>query len=490
MSEAIGAPPREIAPREGSPMDRRLWVFLVLAGAVLAGVVVFTSSLPLALIPLAGLGVLLLLFVNPSWGIIFLVFLQTVNRLFSVLVGTLPFFTVNRFLVFWLLLAILVQRYLIRSGLTFFRHPLNPLLLVDGIWLTIGLLMAPSFTYAVRFYPMYIGGLLFFFLIYQLIRTERQLKVVLLGWLILFCNSGLVSLVGYRLTGARIFGVQGPEEFRRVGSIASVEANNFAILLVLSLVAVGVFFWWKGAGTWGRLGLAALAAAFVSLLSRTYSRTGMLLLLVALAAYVLRYWRRIDPSLLIGALLLWPLIPQAVWDRFLTIKEVRGLRLSEDKSIGNRIGLTLMLPRVMADYPLFGVGPGNIAYLTTLPEFRDYVSRTEAGTGFDAHSTYVGILGEEGLVGFAIFVSLLWLVFRDLAVCRRLAAGLERTFLWCTVEAMTLILPLYLLASFTLDVRYRKEFWFLAGIPIIVRRLLEARAKRQEENVPPSTGAA
>ena len=83
------------------------------------------------------------------------------------------------------------------------------------------------------------------------------------------------------------------------------------------------------------------------------------------------------------------------------------------------------------------------------------------------------LIGETGIIGFAIFVYLIGLCVRDLLVCRRLTRNSEGTFLWCLVQALTLIMPLYFLGAATLEAASKPTFWIIVAMPIIIRRLVD-----------------
>jgi len=167
--------------------------------------------------------------------------------------------------------------------------------------------------------------------------------------------------------------------------------------------------------------------------------------------------------------------------RFNSISKVTRLLHSEDQSISNRIGLTLILPKIVAMNPVFGIGPGNFPFVTSQLEYRDYVARNMKGVGYRSHNQYGQVIGETGIIGFIIFMTLLGACIRDLIVAQRLVARSEGSFLWCLVEALTLCLPLLLLGAATLEVATKASFWLFMAMPIIARRLLEEQAAESNQ---------
>lgn len=471
---------------------------LVVSGVFLALAAIFSVPLPLILLPFAAAGVMVLFFLRPTWGIIIAVFLLSIKRLFSVFVGIIPLFTVNRALIFWVVTCFLLHRFVLKTREQIYRHDQNKIALLFGIWYTISTILALDKRYAFQAYDQAMGNLLFFFLIYQLIENKKQLGTLFLGYIALLPASGLLSIIGYKLTGSQIFGKgglylegTGMAVFRASG-VAGLGPNNFAVVAVLFTIVLAVLLWWRDLRHWHRGVILTFIFGYLYMLSQTLSRTGMLLFILGMVMFLTRFWKRIGlRRIAIGGLalglILTMLITDRVVERFKSISDVQGLILSEDQSISNRIGLTLLLPKLVAMRPVFGVGPANIAYLTSKSEYRGYVARNLKGEGFLSHNQYVMLIGELGIIGFAIFVLLMGLCVRDLLASRRMVADSEGTFLWCLVEALTLIVPLYFLAAATLDLVDMQVFWITFSMPIIIRRLLEQEAAAADGGLVPES---
>ncbi len=476
-------------------MKKWVWLTSALMGLVLALVAVFDVSILLILVPFAVIGILALYFFYPTWGIIISILLMSVKRLFSVVVGVLPLFTINRTLIIWVLICLLLHRFVLKTRNQFHPHRQNQIALLFCIWFTMCTLLALDKTYAFHIYPQLIGNILIFFLLYQLIDNQKQLAVLFLGYIALLAGSGFLSIIGNRLTGAKLFGsgmvfdAETSASIFRASGVAGMDPNHYAVVVVCFIFTLTILLWWRDLNQWHRLVIGVFIFGFLFMLTQTMSRTGMILFILASTFFLFKYWKRIGlRRIAIGGLALGliftGLVTEQVVDRFTSISEVKDLNLSEDHSISNRIGLTLMLPQLIAINPIFGVGPGNIAYLTSKAESRDYVGRNLKGLGFKSHNQYVGLIGETGVIGFSIFILLMGLCVRDLLVCRRLVAAQDGTFLWCLVEALTLIMPLLFLASATLDTAYNYAFWIILSLPVIIRRMLEREVGSSAANAP------
>jgi O-antigen ligase len=466
------------------PRGSAAWWGLLVSGLFVALVVVFTASIPLAVLPFIVIGVLVFFFYRPSWGLVLLILLTTHKRFFAVLVGELGFLSVNRGLFLWLFISLMLQRFVFRSKDAFYQTPQNKFIMLYGIWFSVCCITALSYPHALYALPTTIGNLLLFFLIYQLIDNEKILRILFLGYIFMLCVGGVVGLVGHRLTGSALFGTGellpggDVDSIYRLEGMAGLRPNNFAVVVVICITALTVMLWWKDLKRWQWWAILGIDITFVFMLSRTFSRTGMLLFIIAVVYYIIRHFRRIGLRQILvgttlGILVLAFIVNEDMIDRFASIAKVTTLTLSEDQSISNRIGLTLLLPRLVAINPIFGVGPANIPYLTSKSEYRDFVARTMSGSGFKSHNQYVQIIGETGIIGFVIFAFLIGLCIRDLIISKRLVASSEGSFLWCMVEALILIIPLYFIAAGTLEVNTKTTFWLMFAMPIIIRRLLE-----------------
>jgi len=466
----------------GSP----LWWGLAAAALfmALAVLLIGAGSIPLFVALVVGLAALTALFIKPSWGLVIIVLLTTVRRFFAVLVGSFGVLTVNRSLALWLFIAVFLHRFVFRTRDPFHPHPQNRLIMLYGVWFTICSITALSFAHSAHVWPNMISNLGLFFLIYQLVDDEFKLRVLFIGYIVMLGGGGIISLVGHKLTGSRLFGdailaaVEGGGATVRLEGMAGLRPNNFAVVLVLCILALAVLSFWKDLKRWQRGLVIGLNISFLLLLTQTLSRTGMLLFVIAATVFIVRFRQRIGTGRLVaGAAIVFVLLAAVaskdLVTRFASISKVKDLTLSEDQSISNRIGLTLLLPRIVAINPVFGIGPGNFPYLTSRLDYRDYVARNLSGQGYRSHNQYAQLIGETGIIGFAIFMVLLAACVKDLLACRRLVAGSEGTFLWCLVEALTMMIPLLLLAAATLEVVTKPSFWLFMALPIIARRLLE-----------------
>jgi O-antigen ligase len=85
-----------------------------------------------------------------------------------------------------------------------------------------------------------------------------------------------------------------------------------------------------------------------------------------------------------------------------------------DKSISNRVIIWQDSFRMLLDYPILGVGAGPIE-----PIFRQYISDQGINHYHDTHSTWLNLLVEHGMLGFAVFLGIIFISFKGTVFSKR-----------------------------------------------------------------------
>jgi O-antigen ligase len=241
--------------------------------------------------------------------------------------------------------------------------------------------------------------------------------------------------------------------------------------LMLSAFALGVA---RGARRWL---LAGIAIALVIALFLTGSRGGLVGLAVAVVLGVafagpLRA-RAVTAVLALGAV-------AVVWFGFFAAPAAvdRVTNFTEGGGTG-RTDLWSVAMAAVADHPVLGVGAGNFTVVEPQYAFSG-VNVSRIDLVFDerkvVHNTYLHVLSELGVVGFAAFAGLLLAglvaAFRSIRGFQRGSPDVEllvRGF----AAAFGGVLAGYLFAS----AQYEKQLWLLLGValalPSVARRAAE-----------------
>ena len=173
--------------------------------------------------------------------------------------------------------------------------------------------------------------------------------------------------------------------------------NNFAEILVMLIpLDVGLLFSARG---W-RQRLLALAALVPCLgaIALTYSRSGWIGLVLAACVFIaLLNWRLVPVMLVLGFFAL-PFLPATVYNRILTIGNMK------DTSTRYRFAIYLAAGNLLEDYWLRGVGLGT----DVLKEaFQHYPTMFDGNYPIHTHNNYLEMWCELGLAGGVSYIAML-----------------------------------------------------------------------------------
>ncbi len=307
--------------------------------------------------------------------------------------------------------------------------------------------------------------------------TFVQLFLVLwIMWELAASWDRVIGLLTAYVLGAHIAAVDtiltyhnSAAQLRRFAA-GGIDANDLAMMLALALPMA----WYLGMSHRSSL-LRWVCRAYLAIglfaIGLTGSRGGMLATVVALTIVPFTMLR-LSPGkrnaaiamLVLAGVLGVAFVPQRIFERLATTTtEVEQGRISGRGRIW-KAGLV-----AFAEHPVVGYGPGG---------FRTAV-RPYLGSGTQvAHNSYLSVLVEEGLIGFAIYATMLGSVW--VAVLR--LPLLERRF------ALVLLSTLAI-AMFPLSWEERKPVWFvmavLLGLSQAARGVRQAQAR---PSAPPPTG--
>ncbi len=314
---------------------------------------------------------------------------------------------------------------------------------------------------------------------------DRTLSAIVLAGLVL---SGLT--VYQQLTGSfdDTFAGFARTELRNIyddsagaRSEGPVSANYFALILVV-VVPLGVHRLLHRRDRLERVVGGVAAGLSVIAIGFTYSRGGLVAL--ALTALPMTVWvpRERRRSFAVAAAVALvaggvALAPTQFGQRVAALGELTSAMQGgtpSDSALRGRISEMTSAAMMFADHPLMGVGYGN---------FETYYHRYARELALDgrreerqAHSLYLEVAAETGLIGIAAFGSLLFFAFTSVLRMRSvlLASGRETEAQAATAFAIALFG--YLAGSVFLHLTYPRYFWLLLGIAFAARGTVEQRA--------------
>jgi putative inorganic carbon (HCO3(-)) transporter len=233
--------------------------------------------------------------------------------------------------------------------------------------------------------------------------------------------------------------------------------------------------------------LAAITVLLVILaISLTYSR-GALVGIMGMACLSLLYVR-ISPRMLLsafalgGCLLL--LAPNAYVVRVNDmIAAISGEKdpsetSAADVSVDGRKAEMQIAMRMFADNPLLGVGAGN--YIFNFQRYSQDLHLMNRGENRNAHSLYLQIAAERGLVGLISFGALLWFMVKSLKQAKHKFEQAGRYDYGNLVTGFGIGLFGFLVSSLFLHESYPKYFWILIGIALSLPQAAEWELRRSD----------
>jgi O-antigen ligase len=260
-----------------------------------------------------------------------------------------------------------------------------------------------------------------------------------------------------------------------------VSANYFALILV-AIVPLALDRCLREPRLRARaLAAAALVPALAAIVF-TASRGGLVALAATCAAMLawlprhqLKRW--LAAGAVAGGVLFALLLPTEYGQRLAALGELAGAASGEvprDSSLRGRVSEMTSAALMFAEHPVIGVGYGNFE-----KHYHRYARSLELD-GRDeeraAHSLYLEVAAETGLIGLAAFAVLLaWPLYgmwRTYSLL--LQAGDARDAQ--RVGAFGIALFGYLVGSLFLHLSYPRYFWLLLGIAIAIAGLPCARA--------------
>jgi hypothetical protein len=313
----------------------------------------------------------------------------------------------------------------------------------------------------------YLKVLVFYVMLVTSVRTERELRLLVIGFL---GATGLYMLHSYRefLNGRHTYrmGI-----VRMIGvDTALGDPNSFSASLVYALPLV-LPAWHLLKQKFARALLLGYVALTGMCILQTGSRGAFLALGLFMLLMALRSRHRV--ALLIATAVLsvavWLALPPYLRERFTTIVDpsvgpANAQESAESRTEGLYIGL-----RLMQRFPLLGCGPG--AWIPA------------SGSIVESHNLYGQVLGELGTAGVVTFLGVLgalWLMICEINRWYRARPDLPRDFLGHLATAIAIALVQLLFLGFGAHNLYRFNWVWYGGFLVVACSCLRERALREE----------
>jgi putative inorganic carbon (hco3(-)) transporter len=150
--------------------------------------------------------------------------------------------------------------------------------------------------------------------------------------------------------------------------------------------------------------------------------------------------------------------------------EVAKVTQGSEDAIQGRKSENLAALQMFRDHPLFGVGPGN--YSQHYLSYSERIGLDPRLAPREAHSLYLGALGETGIVGASALLAVLWLAVRGAWRGRRALRGGDALL----AEGIFVSLMSFLVAGLFLHAAYPRYLWILVGFGFAAGQLARKAA--------------
>jgi O-antigen ligase len=210
----------------------------------------------------------------------------------------------------------------------------------------------------------------------------------------------------------------------------------------------------------------------------TYSRAGWIGLAVAALFFIFLWNRKLLPAVVILGLAALPFLPDAVFNRILTIFNF------SDTSTSSRFPLYEAALRLLRLRPLQGAGLGSDAVRAAVLDLNLYHG---ASPFVHSHNVYLQVWAETGIFGLlAMLGAVGWTLKRGaITVLRKLGSSSARMLIAGSVSALLGIMVCGIADFIWHYPRVMLIFWFvvgmaLAGIRVALREKQSIEARRMD----------
>lgn len=306
--------------------------------------------------------------------------------------GFLGTYHVERLYMIFLLFAVFLSK-----EKRFISSPINLMVLAFFCVIVVSTIFAFKQADAVKFAFDYFKLIVFYFIIILTVRDEKDLKWFMIAYIaIMFLYVGKSSWEFfvhdrhfYRMEIKRLVGIDA----------SYADPNSFAASIVYSLPFLWALIKCRLESRVVRLLLLAYGLLAVVAIIFTGSRSGMVTgFLFLILVWLWGSKKFIGIIVLTVALLTtWQLMPESYQTRFMSSFFEGVGPASADVSAKGRIEGLKAGVRIIKDYPLLGIGPGNFKYGWGTVEV--------AGSSHNLYGQLMGELGGMGVLAFLILIA-------------------------------------------------------------------------------------
>jgi O-antigen ligase len=339
----------------------------------------------------------------------------------------------------------------------FFKHPLTLILVFHTLWIGVSCFNSYNMVIAIKFFLAKVWYVVtFYFLAGMILKNLKSIKIIF--WSVYIPLFIITCIILVRHSAYHF-------DYKNVNHIFyPFFRNHVDYACLLALIFPYIFFsvmWYKKWSNKWLFLVFGLLFIFIAI-NLSYTRAAVLAIFIAGGAYYIIKKHIMKPTLIVSFVGLVCLIyylgagnkylrlaPN--YEKVVTHQSYESLLEAtyklEDISTMERVYRWVAAFQMFKKEPVFGFGPGNFYenYKSfTISSFKTYVSRNPEKSG--VHSYYLMTLVEQGVVGFSIFM---FLIFYALAkgemVYHTLKDRESRLMLLAGIMSLIVILSLLLI---------------------------------------------
>ena len=201
-------------------------------------------------------------------------------------------------------------------------------------------------------------------------------------------------------------------------------------------------------------------AVMCLVLGLTFSRGAYLGIVIAIAVFFVLLDRRMIFLGVVALIAAYFILPDAMLDRFLSIGNM------DDTSTAYRVSIWLATTDMISDHLILGIGPGLGTWQMTYPLYAH-----AAAVAHHSHMLFLQILTELGLVGFLLFLGILYQFYKNCAVAFLNGTKEARYWAMASIAAMTGFLVMGFTDYPLFNYRLRLLFWVIVAIAVLNQTL-------------------
>lgn len=469
-----------------------LGALFVMAGSFVIGM---TDIGILAVAGALGIGVTLSILARPHLGLYILI-IFTYTNLSTVLNDAFSIPSVNKILVALILVAVLGTRVVIQRKPLLFRSSEGAIFFYISVTIASTVLTSGIDTETFGDILDIVKDFLIIFIIVQLTTEEDAWKNM--QWILIGCAIFLSVLTWYQflmddfsqtfygLALSRADSVEGALEadldFDRVSG--PIGDPNFYAQILVMIIPLAMYRFLTDPSRFGRMiGLGALCIIGGAIIF-TYSRITLLVMILIIG--LILFERRVDfYKVVIGTwlvmVIVFPVLPESFTARMATIVGIdAGSAEQDDVSAQGRLSEAIVATQMFQDYPILGIG--YTQYGRNYQSYSAFLGLDKRIGERQAHSLYLEIAAETGVVGLTTFSIALFFLFRSGVEARQILYEIEREDLVPWVAAFQFALLAYLLNSIFLHDSFSRYLRLTMGFLVSSTAMATAlRAKYYEQ---------